>query len=100
MSMTATSILIVVVVLNVHNRDPSAPVPKWLRHLAHDVMAPMVCMRSAAKPKTVYKMCEFTREYAHCMSSRCRDQDGVMPSLDESRLCEQISCLMLQGQGR
>ena len=64
--MTATSILICVVVLNLHHRDPSAPVPKWLRNITYNVMAPLVCMKSRApkKGKSVYKLCEFTRDYA------------------------------------
>ena len=66
MAMTATSILICVLVLNLHYRDPSAPVPNWLRNLAYNVMAPLVCTKNRAKKKgqTVYQLCEFTRDYA------------------------------------
>ena len=64
--MTATSILICVVVLNLHHRDPSAPAPKWLKNLTYNVLAPLVCMKSREpkKGKTVYQLCEFTRDYA------------------------------------
>lgn len=45
MAMTAMSILICVIVLNLHHRDPSAPVPVWLTKLTHGIMAPLVCMQ-------------------------------------------------------
>ena len=67
MAMTATSILICVIVLNLHHRDPNAPVPTWLRKLTYNIMAPIVCMRSHTtncKGQAVYQLCEIARDYA------------------------------------
>ena len=49
MAMTAMSILICVIVLNLHHRDPNSPVPTWLRRLTHRIMAPLVCMQSLTR---------------------------------------------------
>ncbi|KAK2164106.1 hypothetical protein LSH36_68g00000, partial [Paralvinella palmiformis] len=46
MTMTAMSIFISVMVLNLHHRDPNRPVPPWLRHLSYDVLANIVCARN------------------------------------------------------
>ena len=107
MAMTATSILICVIVLNLHHRDPNAPVPKWLRNITYNVMAPMVCMGQPKRGQTVYQLCEFTREYAHGVSSNSANpksnhqpQDGVSAPIDENGLYDQISSLVMQGQGK
>ena len=64
MAMTATSILICVVVLNLHHRDPNAPVPRWLRKLTYDIMSRLVCMRDHTKHRDhgVYQLYEFARD--------------------------------------
>lgn len=65
--MTATSILVCVIVLNLHHRDPNAPVPTWLNRIAYNILAPMLCMKSqkvTKKGKTLYQLCEFTQGFA------------------------------------
>ena len=49
MSMTAASIVICVMVLNLHHRDNNAPVPSWLTTLSFRLLAPLVCMRKQVK---------------------------------------------------
>ena len=46
MVMTAFSIVISVIVLDLHHHEPSTPVPKWLRRLVFGFMARIVCMRT------------------------------------------------------
>lgn len=67
MAMTAMSILICVVVLNLHHRDPNVPVPRWLRKLTYEVMARLVCMRDHTKHRDhgVYQLYEFARDLTH-----------------------------------
>lgn len=65
MAMTAMSILICVIVLNLHHRDPSAPVPRWLSRLTLN-MSSLVCMRDQVRQKgvTVYQLCELSQNHA------------------------------------
>ena len=65
MAMTAMSILICVMVLNLHHRDPNAPLPKWLRQMTFDVMAPLVFMTSQTKDRdtALYQLCELKKEF-------------------------------------
>ena len=100
MAMTAASIVIFVVVLNLHHRDPNAPVPMWLKWLAYDVMAPLVCMTShRVRPGPgVYQMCEFTRDFArsvpHHEENNHTDESTLSSRLDDESICEQVSYLM------
>ncbi len=116
MAMTAASILICVVVLNLHHRDPSSPPPLWLRRLTYDFLAPIVCMRSRRpRGQTVYQLCEFAKDYAvgtaiHVDSSldsgfdqtNMRDQSFSsvrdQSSIDETSLNENMYFLMKTGR--
>ncbi len=89
MAMTATSILICVVVLNLHHRDPSAPVPTWLRRLSYNVLAPLVCMRSPPQPKkpdSVLRLCEFTGKFAVGTSFNETEKEGVGTGFESNTL--------------
>ena len=46
MVMTAFSIIISVIVLDLHHHEPSNPVPRWLRQLVFGCMARMLCMET------------------------------------------------------
>ena len=46
MAMTAASILICVIVLNLHHRDTITSIPPWLKYITFRLMAPVVCMRT------------------------------------------------------
>ena len=46
MVMTAFSIVISVIVLDLHHHEPSSPVPKWTRRLVFGVMAKVLCMKT------------------------------------------------------
>lgn len=109
MAMTATSILICVVVLNLHHRDPNAPVPRWLRHLTYNIMAPMVCMRSHTNTRgsTVYQLCEFAKDYAMTLHENHSDQDQreqqqqqtAQTSLDDNGICDHM-CYIMKGSAK
>ena len=103
MAMTATSILICVVVLNLHHRDPNAPVPRWLRHLTYNIMAPMVCMRSHINHRgsTVYQLCEFAKDYAMSVHENHADTDQQAPqtSLEDNGICDQM-CYLMKGSAK
>ncbi len=99
--MTATSILICVVVLNLHHRDPNAPVPHWLYKLTYNIMAPLVCMRGHTnRGQSVYQLCEFTREYmvGHFSQENQTESDSLNTPVDENGLCEQVCYLMKSGK--
>ena len=105
MAMTATSILICVVVLNLHHRDPNAPVPLWLRRLTHNVMAPLVCMRSHTmqRGQAVYQLCEFSQNYAmsmqHTENHTTEETPLAAPTLEDANLCEQV-CYLTKSSGK
>ena len=46
MVMTAFSIVISVIVLDLHHHEPSSPVPRWVRKMVFGVMAKMLCMKT------------------------------------------------------
>ncbi len=46
MVMTAFSIVISVIVLDLHHHEPSNPPPKWLRRIVFGFMAHIICMRT------------------------------------------------------
>ena len=46
MVMTAFSIVISVIVLDLHHHEPSSPVPRWLRRLVFGFMARLLCMKT------------------------------------------------------
>lgn len=93
MAMTAMSILICVIVLNLHHRDPNSPVPTWLRRLTHQLMAPVVCMQSVARRTTPrcngisspddYQLCDFSKGYTMAMQNDNASLDIDCTSFDE-----------------
>ena len=115
MAMTAMSILICVVVLNIHHRDPCTPVPIWLQRLAYNIMAPIVCMRHVvnARGSTVYQLCETSREYQSNSTTKehqrdpCHTNHGKQyrlsteqrrgtreTNLDDNGLCDQVAQML------
>ncbi len=46
MVMTAFSIVISVIVLDLHHHEPSSPVPRWMRRLVFGFMAKLLCMKT------------------------------------------------------
>jgi hypothetical protein len=102
MAMTAMSILICVVVLNLHHRDPSAPVPPWLHSVTYHFMAYAVCMRSQLRStarSSVFQLCEFSRDYARATSGNSvqhghHDDYSTSCAADDNGLCDHVSYLM------
>ena len=52
MVMTAFSIVISVIVLDLHHHEPSSPVPRWTRKLVFGVMAKILCMKTPYQNET------------------------------------------------
>ena len=46
MFMNTVSVMLTVLVLNLHHRNENKPVPNWLRRLAFDIVARILCMHS------------------------------------------------------
>lgn len=96
--MTAMSILICVVVLNLHHRDPNAPVPPWLHYLTFNLMSYAVCMRSYLQRQnrtSAYQMCEFRAHSSLSNHENHLDSATEYTScVDENGLCDHVSYLV------
>ncbi len=91
--MTAMSILICVIVLNLHHRDPNRPVPPWLQRTV-TIMTYVVCMRGRLRLRTptVYQLCEFAREQFSPDSSRDRYSGTSFDDYNQSTYHRDTSC--------
>ena len=60
MVMTAISIVISVIVLDLHHHEPTTPVPRWLRKFAYGFAAKILCMKTNYTPEKSHSLYSVT----------------------------------------
>lgn len=77
MVMTAFSIVISVIVLDLHHHEPSSPVPRWLRRLVFGFMARILCMKTpyGTESSSLFQIAHGRLRHTHVTSAEDCDED-------------------------
>ncbi|KAK2165088.1 hypothetical protein LSH36_55g08048 [Paralvinella palmiformis] len=105
MLMNTSSVMLTVLVLNLHHRNRSQPIPKWLRSLIFEGLARLLCMHSQedaegeqATGDTVYKYEDYRRNKAQRRRFKTRDGYSLASAAAQFRKNIKTTGLLLPGQ--
>ena len=98
MVMTAVSIVISVIVLDLHHHEPTHPVPRWLRYFVFGTMARIMCMYTPYSseirvPASMQPRFHSSRRRSSSHYSNSRQQSQRKPRCDEE------DCLNVEQNG-